>query len=115
MDQDAKWRRLQELRTEVRALETDLAEQRDWPPRRFYTVYAVLAGFVLGAAGAVASLLFNVIGSLIVHQHPLKLIQVYLTFPLGEPALQLDSGLALAIGCCLYLLTGMVLGIPFQL
>jgi hypothetical protein len=66
---------------------------------------------------AAASLLFNVVGSLIVGQHPLRLIQVYLTFPLGEKALDpgFDSGVALAVGCCLYLATGMLLGIPFQL
>jgi hypothetical protein len=45
----------------------------------------------------------------------LKLIQVYLTFPFGEPALEMDTGLVLAMGCCLYLGTGMLLGIPFQL
>src|SRR5208282_5375551 len=40
---------------------------------------------------------------------------VYLTFPLGEPALRVDGGVTLAIGCCLYLATGMLLGIPFHL
>jgi hypothetical protein len=45
------------------------------------------------------------------------LIQVYLTFPLGEKALGDDfsTGIALAVGCCLYIATGMVLGIPFQM
>ena len=37
--------------------------------------------------GVQDALLVNVIGSLAVGQHPLKLIQVYLTFPLGEKAL----------------------------
>jgi len=57
------------------------------------------------------------LGSLIVGQHPLRLIQVYLTFPLKERALapQFDTGVTLAVGCCLYIATGMVLGIPFQL
>lgn len=118
MDRDAMRRELEQLRSRANVLEVELASgggPAEWPPRRFYTAYEVLAGFVLGAAGAGASLLFNLIGSLLVHQHPLRLIQVYLTFPLGESALQMDSGLALAIGCCLYLLTGMTLGIPFQL
>jgi hypothetical protein len=117
-EHETKLRELQALRARVRSLEAEMAQAGDlgeWPPRTFYTTYAVLAGFVLGGAGAVTSLLFNIIGSLLVHQHPLRLIQVYLTFPLGESALQLDSGLVLAIGCCLYLLTGMALGIPFQL
>jgi hypothetical protein len=72
---------------------------------------------VLGLCGAATSLLFNVVGSLVVGQHPLELIRIYLTFPLGESALKLNteqSGLVLAIGCCLYLATGMVLGVPFQ-
>jgi hypothetical protein len=62
-----------------------------------------------------SSLLMNVVGSLVVGQHPLELIRVYLTFPLGDRALEIDSGLALAIGCCLYLGTGMLLGIPVYL
>ena len=65
--------------------------------------------------GAATSLLFNVVGSVLVGQHPLQLIRVYLTFPLGEAALGTESGLALAIGCSLYLGTGMLLGIPFHL
>ena len=48
-------------------------------------------------------------------QHPLRLIQVYLTFPLGEQALTIDGGLTLAIGCCLYIGTGMLYGMVFQL
>jgi hypothetical protein len=65
--------------------------------------------------GAATSLLFNIVGSVLIRQPPLRLIQVYLTFPLGEAGLRVDSGLALAVGCCLYLGTGMLLGIPFQL
>src|SRR5690606_34325450 len=47
-------------------------------------------------------------------QHPLNLIRVYLTFPLKETALTTDSGLILSVGCCLYLATGTILGIPFH-
>jgi hypothetical protein len=70
---------------------------------------------VLGLIGAASSLLFNVVGSLAIGQHPLHLIQVYLTFPMGADALTMESGLAIAIGCCLYLFTGMVLGVPFAI
>ena len=70
---------------------------------------------VLGFIGAVTSLLFNVVGALMVGKHPLELIPVYLTFPLGESALQIDSGFTLAAGCCLYLVTGMFGGIPFHM
>jgi hypothetical protein len=118
MDREATERELAELRTRVEHLEAQLAPPGpagQWPPRSYYTAYHVLAGFVLGMFGAVTSLLFNVVGSLLVQQHPLHLIQVYLTFPLGSAALRVDDGLTLAVGCCLYLGTGMILGIPFQL
>src|SRR5208283_3721416 len=116
MDREAKLRELEQLRSNVKKLEAELAQESGhWPPpKRSYTAYQVLAGFVLGMVGAAGSLLFNVVGSLIVGQHPLQLIRVYLTFPLGEPALHIQTGLTLAIGCCLYLATGMLLGIPFQ-
>jgi hypothetical protein len=70
---------------------------------------------ILGFFGAVSSLLFNVVGSALVSQHPLQLIKVYLTFPLGEEAIRMESGLALVIGCGLYLGTGMLFGILFHL
>jgi hypothetical protein len=119
MDREAKRLELERLRAQVLELERELAlapvpGEPEWPPRGFYGAYAVTTGFVLGALGAIASLLFNMVGSAIVNQNPLHLIQVYLTFPLGEPALQIESGLAMAVGCCLYLLTGMTIGIPFQ-
>ena len=118
-DHDAKQRRLMELRAQVQRLEAELAtdESAQWPPRSYYTAYHVLAGFVLGMFGAATSLLFNVVGSLLVGQEPLRLIQVYLTFPLGRAPLEpgFDNGLALAVGCCLYLATGMLLAIPFHL
>jgi hypothetical protein len=70
-------------------------------------------------AAAMVALLVNIIGATIVGKHPLELIRVYLTFPLGEQALLLGDparvanaadGMILAFGCCLYLATGMVLG-----
>ena len=69
--------------------------------------------------------MFNVICAPIAGKTPLELIRIYLTFPLGEKALELTSagpggyavgdGVILAIGCCLYLGTGMLLGIPVYL
>lgn len=108
------------LKERVARLEAELSAAEapaDWPPRTYYTAYYATAGFALGIFGALASLMFNVVGSLLVGQSPLRLIQVYLTFPLGERALDpaFDSPLALAVGCCLYLATGMLLGIPFHL
>jgi hypothetical protein len=72
-----------------------------------------------GALAGCVSLLANVIGSVLwpaisgTQQHPLRLIQVYLTFPLGESALELNSGILLAIGCLMYLATGMLYGMLF--
>jgi hypothetical protein len=63
---------------------------------------------------------FNLVGALVAGKNPLELIRVYLTFPLGEDALRLSDqaqkvcavsdSMILAIGCCLYLVTGMALG-----
>lgn len=120
MDQTDKRKRLEELRAEVTRLEEELASEEvtDWAPTGYYYTYHNLAGAFLGLFGASTSLLFNVVGAVLTGLHPLQLIKVYLTFPLGDTALQLsggvDEGLALAIGCCLYLATGMVLGIPFH-
>lgn len=115
---------LNELRSRVAQLESEaeIAEQaadipqRQWS-RGFYLTYYATAGFFLGMVAALASLAFNVVGSYLVGQHPLQLIKVYLTFGLGERALdpQLSDGLVLIIGCCLYIATGMFLGIPFQI
>jgi len=118
MSREAKVRQLEQLQAQVQKLEAELAQDQltgQWPPRGYYTAYHVLAGFVLGGFGALSSLVFNIVGSLLVGQHPLQLIRVYLTFPVGAEALRTENELALAIGCCLYLGTGMLLGIPFQL
>jgi hypothetical protein len=112
------------LRARLDQLEAQLATEAPPTPFRatgYYTAYYATTGFLLGIFGACTSLLFNVVGSLIWSsasgepQHPLRLIQVYLTFPLGEGALKIDTGIGLAIGCCLYLATGMLYGIVFQL
>lgn len=118
MDRDAAQSQLERLKVQVAAIEDQLAARAappEWPPKGYYTTYHILAGMVLGLFGAVASLLFNIIGAAMVGRHPLELIRVYLTFPLGAGALELQSGFALAAGCCLYLATGMLLGIPFHL
>ena len=121
-----KFQELEELRTRVRELETQLESEKtagQWPPKGFYAEYYATTGFILGMFGAAISLLVNVVGAPIANKSPLELIRIYLTFPLGEKALELASGgkdvyvigngVILAIGCCLYLGTGMLLGIPF--
>lgn len=119
MDSDQKIAELRKLRAQVSALEGELASQSStrasWAPKTYYTTYHILAGLVLGLIGATASLMFNIVGSAMVGLHPLHLVRVYLTFPLGAKALEVESGFALAAGCCLYLGTGMFGGIPFHL
>jgi len=119
MDTSQKLAELQKLRAQAVRLETEIAAEiggkADWPPKSYYTTYHVLAGMVLGFIGAATSLLFNIVGAAMLDKHPLQLIRVYLTFPLGERALELEGGFALAAGCCLYLGTGMFGGIPFHL
>jgi hypothetical protein len=115
-------RELAELRARVAELEEETSASeplsREWT-RGYYLTYYATTGFFLGIIAAVASLVFNIVGSLIVGQHPLQLIRVYLTFGLGGRALDLhlhggEGGLMLIIGCCLYIATGMLLGTIFQ-
>lgn len=121
-DYAAVQRELAELRARVAQLETEASAAEplntEWT-RHYYLTYYATAGFFLGMIAALASLLFNVVGSSLVGLHPLQLIRVYLTFGLGERALLLeldkgDGGLALIIGVCLYIATGMLLGVLFQ-
>jgi hypothetical protein len=115
---EQKQRELAELEARAQRLKRELVEEtevRPFQPQGYYAAYYATTGFMLGIFGAMSSLLFNIVGSVLVGQHPLELIRVYLTFPLGDKALEMDSGLALAVGCCLYLGTGMLLGIPVYL
>lgn len=125
MDYETKRRTLETLRAQVKELEDSLEldeAAQGWQSSGFYPAYQATVGFLLGIFGATTSLLFNVVGSLLFGKNALELIRVYLTFPLGERALQLTGqsqdiyavgdGVILAVGCCLYLVTGMILGIP---
>ena len=121
MDTQSKISELAELKQRVASLESQIAAETEHAPFRppgYYTAYYATTGFLLGSIGAMASLLFNVVGSVLTGKHPLELIRTYLTFPLGDQAFNLppeQNGLMLAIGCCLYIATGMVLGIPLYL
>ena len=119
---EEKQAELGRLRAEIARLEAEIGAASDtprrlWQPTEYYTAYYATTGFMLGMFGAIASLLFNVVGATLLGKHPLKLIQIYLTFGLGEKAAnaEFDDGLWLALGCCLYIGTGMLLGIPFHL
>ena len=91
-----------------------------WQAPDYRAAHYIRAGLLLGGLAGCTSLVFNVVGSVLwpaisgQAQHPLRIIQVYLTFPLGETALQLDSGALLAIGCVAYLATGMLYGMLFE-
>ncbi|QDS98788.1 hypothetical protein [Adhaeretor mobilis] len=121
MDTESKKSDLAELKARVTELEAQIAaetEHKPFRPTGYYTAYYATTGFMLGSIGAMASLLFNVVGSVLTGKHPLELIRTYLTFPLGDQVFALpeaQNGLMLAIGCCLYIGTGMVLGIPVYL
>jgi hypothetical protein len=119
---EQKQAELARLRAEVARLEAEIGDSPAeapgrWQPTEYYAAYYATTGFMLGMFGAVTSLLFNVVGAALLGERPLKLIQIYLTFGLGEKAAnaEFDDGLWLALGCCLYIGTGMLLGIPFQL
>lgn len=111
--------RLRELESQVAELEDQLRKSdagSNWRHEGYYLTYHATAGFFLGSVGAIASLLFNVVGSLVAGKHPLELIRWYLTFGLGARAADpnFDSAIALLLGVCLYIGTGMTLGILFQ-
>jgi hypothetical protein len=113
---------LENLKARVELLENEMAAQvpLTFEPKNYRLGYYVTAGFLLGLFGACTSLLANVIGSVYLSavtgepQHPLRLIQIYLTFPMGEQALTANTGLLLAMGCMLYLGTSMLYGMFFQ-
>jgi hypothetical protein len=94
-----------------------------WPEAGFRVLPCLRTGALLGGVAGSVSLLVNVIGSVAwptisppqLHSHPLQLIQVFLTFPLGDSAFTLDSGPLLALGCLLYLATGILYGVIFEL
>ena len=121
---EAKQSELANLRRKSSELEAEILEAATVDPFRltgFYTMYYATTGFMLGLVAAAMSLLVNVIGAPIVGKSPLEIIRIYLTFPLGERALAVtgptqiyavDNGVILACGVCLYLITGMFLGVP---
>ncbi len=102
----------------IRELEAQAAaeqEPQSWPPDRFYLLWHIVIGLLLGAFGSLVSLAVNVLGAPLFGRHPLELIRVYLTFPMGAEALIVEEGVVLFVGCMLYLVTGALYGILFHL
>ena len=125
---DSKREELDALKAQVRQLESEVHHEEAgqlWQPSGFYGTYYATTGAGLGGFASLISLLVNVIGAPMVGKSPLQLIRVYLTFPLGETALQfagqagetggMNENMIIAFGCCLYLGTGMLLGVPLYL
>lgn len=122
VDPTTRLRLIREHLDQIARLENESqpAPASNWPPKDYYLLFHVVVGMMLGLMGGVVSLMLNVLGSLLLRpdQHPLRLIQVYLTFPMGEQALAMQAksneGLLLFVGCCLYLATGAVYGVLFH-
>ncbi len=118
MDTQTRKKLIQEHLDVVRRLETqDSADPNPlgWPPDGYYFLWHLVVGMLLGIVGATTSLIFNIVGSILVGQHPLRLIQVFLTFPMGQRALDSDDGPVLFVGCILFLSTGALYGAAFHL
>src|SRR3989304_5000804 len=110
---EEKRRELAELEARTHELAAELANEEPvvpFQPKGYYLAYYATTGFMLGIFGAMSSLIFNVVGSTFFDKHPLELIRVYLTFPLGDKALEMDSGLAIAVGASLLLGRGVLPG-----
>jgi hypothetical protein len=118
MDAETRRRLINEHLEAIRELEAQpVAEEATdgWPPKGYYLLWHVVVGMTLGGIGALVSLAANMIGAPLFGEPALKLIRVYLTFPMGEQALQAEQGAVLFIGCMLYLATGALYGIGFHL
>lgn len=82
-------RAIEGLEERLGRLEAD--ERVAWPPREFYTTYYVVVGMIIGIMGALASFLFNVMGSMFINQDPMMLIRVFGTLFRGREALVTDD------------------------
>jgi hypothetical protein len=113
MDERERRRAVEDHLAAIRELESaeTSAVPADWPPRGYYVLWHVVFGMMLGGLGALVSLGANAIGAPLLGVHPLQLIRVFLTFPMGVAALTAEGGLVLTVGCLLYHGTGMVYGI----
>lgn len=122
---ESKLQELDNIKAKLEHLENEIAATQlgpGWRATSYYGAYYATSGCLLGSLGALASLAVNLIGAPLAGKGSLELIRVYLTFPLGEKALQLaqhgqltyavNDRVIMALGFTLYVLTGMVLGIP---
>ena len=117
MDSEQRNQLIEQHLEEIRRLQSEDAggDEEAWPPKGFYMLWHVVVGMALGCLGAAVSLVANVLGAPLFGRHPLELIRVYLTFPMGSRALTIEEGTVLSIGCALYLATGAILGVALHL
>lgn len=116
MDAQTRKRLIGEHLAAIEELETQASDNgSSWPPDGFYLLWHVVIGAMLGTLGAMVSLVANILGAPLFGRHPLELIRVYLTFPMGGRALEVDEGVVLFVGCLLYLVTGAIFGVLFHL
>ena len=118
MDAETRRRKIDQHLEAIRSLEAQAATQEDspsWPPSDFYLLWHLVVGLTLGGLGAAVSLLANGLAAPLFGKRALELIRVYLTFPMGARALDLDEASVLTIGCVLYLATGALYGILIHL
>jgi hypothetical protein len=86
-------REIERHRAALVELESQLAEPAtaNWPPVGFYLTFYIVAGTTIGIVGSLASFLFHVVGSMLIHQDPLLFLRVYGTFFLGSRALTTED------------------------
>jgi hypothetical protein len=86
-------KRIAEHREAITQLEAQLPGPAGavWPPAGFYLTYYVVSGMILGILGSITSFACHVLGSLLVHQDPLRFLRVYGTVFLGPTALATDD------------------------
>jgi hypothetical protein len=114
--QEALRRELDRLYDETARVEVALDERLGggMPSWRLRPRSLVPAGLLLGFVAAAGSLISEVIVALLMGDHPLQMVRDGLSWILGSPALSLQTGPALAIGTCFFLIFGAAAGLPLH-
>jgi len=112
-------REIEEHRLAITQLEEELAQlpapAAPWPPPGFYTTFYLVTGLMLGTMGALNSFLFNVVGSFVVNQDPMRILRVLGTFFIGKEALTTNDMTFLMLVMLTHLSVGAVAGAIFHL
>ena len=113
MKQEEILQEIERHRQAIADLEASLSEVKRWPVG-FYLTFYVVAGMVLGIMGALTSFIFNIVGSLIVAQDPMKILRVLGTFIIGPEALTTQNLNFLMFVLIFHFSVGAVAGAVFQ-